>query len=324
MAPIRGRRRGRSSTTEHASVSEEGLPAPGAEHPPSPRPPKPPKLTMKTLQQQLNDLQQVTARLVDKLEAGPSALANPAAEQGNTPNTSTPGLTSATITVPPYIVPTTSSGLPMTSRVVTSSAPPITSVPLPAATTTSGMLPIYSSTMPIGLQPPALPPLSSISQGHGLVPGTTYGLGTTLASNIMGLGEEEVGEAMARDLLANLRSAASSVMEIATKPHSQRNGQGKLESKLGIDCKEALVCKTFGYMTKTTELFQRADKRRPGSLAVKMNIQAVSPGAKDRYGPTTPKPLFSSLNIPGLTRTVTQRKSTEASKAFETLNKEQM
>ncbi|KAI8487319.1 hypothetical protein Bbelb_351170 [Branchiostoma belcheri] len=59
----------------------------------------------------------------------------------------------------------------------------------------------------------------------------------------------------------------------------------KLEQKIGFGCKEALRCTTCGYKTTPAELVQRADTRRPGArgpLAVKLNIQAVTPGAKDR------------------------------------------
>ncbi|KAI8510967.1 Protein unc-80 [Branchiostoma belcheri] len=94
-----------------------------------------------------------------------------------------------------------------------------------------------------------------------------------------------------------------------------------------VDMQKALRCKACGYKTTPAELFQRVDHRRPGTrgpLPVKMNIQAVTPGVKDRYGPTALGPLFASLNVPGPSRTVAQRKMTEASSAYEKLNKEQM
>ncbi|CAH1242466.1 POGK [Branchiostoma lanceolatum] len=85
----------------------------------------------------------------------------------------------------------------------------------------------------------------------------------------------------------------------------------KLEKKIGFGCKEALLCKACGYKTTPTELFQRADTRRPGTrdpLPVKLNIQAVTPGAKDRNGCTAIKPLFASMNIQGPSRTTLQKK----------------
>ncbi|XP_019624491.1 PREDICTED: uncharacterized protein LOC109470151 [Branchiostoma belcheri] len=117
--------------------------------------------------------------------------------------------------------------------------------------------------------------------------------------------------------------------------HRKANGRCKgecrflknLESKLGLGVKEALSCKACGYKTTATELFQRADTRRPGArgpLAVKLNIQAVTPGVKDRYGPTALKPLFASLDIPDPGRTTMQKKMTEASEVYADLNKAQM
>ncbi|KAI8503701.1 hypothetical protein Bbelb_186720 [Branchiostoma belcheri] len=52
-----------------------------------------------------------------------------------------------------------------------------------------------------------------------------------------------------------------------------------------LNFKEALSCETCGYRTTPEELFHRADKRLPGArepLAVKLNIQAVTPGEGDR------------------------------------------
>ncbi|KAI8488949.1 hypothetical protein Bbelb_334670 [Branchiostoma belcheri] len=97
----------------------------------------------------------------------------------------------------------------------------------------------------------------------------------------------------------------------------------KLEQKIGFGCKEALRCTTCGYKTTPAELVQRADTRRPGArgpLAVKLNIQTVTPGAKDRYGPSAIKPLFASLNITDTWHTTLHKKQNVACKAYEELN----
>lgn len=127
------------------------------------------------------------------------------------------------------------------------------------------------------------------------------------------------------------------LMNLFNAGHRKANGRrvckgdckfsSKLEKKIGFGCKEALLCKACGYKTTPAELFQRADTRRPGTrgpLPVKLNIQAVTPGAKDRYGCTAIKPLFASMNIQGPSRTTLQKKLNVASKAYVELNEKQM
>ncbi|XP_078582939.1 uncharacterized protein LOC144865820 [Branchiostoma floridae x Branchiostoma japonicum] len=152
--PHPGNNNGRRPNTRATTDSGTAPPAP-------PRLP-PQKLSLKSLQQQLNDLQKITTRLADKLDAD------------NVPHTSAVS-TTVTTTV-------SSTGLlgvlPAGSPSVTSAANQglLQQVTSTITATTSSTIPIYSTNSVFGLQPPAL------------LPTRTDGLGATLASSIMSTG----------------------------------------------------------------------------------------------------------------------------------------
>ncbi|KAI8515695.1 hypothetical protein Bbelb_065080 [Branchiostoma belcheri] len=168
MPPTRtgGRRAARQSTS--VTVEEQSTTGDGHTQ-------KPPKLTMKTLQKQLHDLQEVTTRLMDRLETSAHPLAVPTSVQGGMVGTATVGVTTATVTAAVTTAPNT---------VTTASSVSLlqNSILATSVATSSSTVPIYSTTATLGLSPPGLrmPSPSSISQ--------SLGLGTTLASNITGLG----------------------------------------------------------------------------------------------------------------------------------------
>ena len=101
----------------------------------------------------------------------------------------------------------------------------------------------------------------------------------------------------------------------------------KMEGKVGFGCTEVIVCTLCRYRTTPMELFRRVEKRRQGTrgpLPVKLNVQAVTAGAKDRYGPTALLPLFGSMDVFYPSRSTLQKHQNNACDVFETLSEEQM
>ncbi|KAI8495099.1 hypothetical protein Bbelb_270850 [Branchiostoma belcheri] len=167
--------------------------------------PNKPKLTMKTLQQQLQDLQQITAQLVNKLDSstpghGPTGVLshqNPAHSRGE-PETSSQNNTLQTLqnnyVTTHSSTPSSSTGVSVSDCIYATSVLPASSQAgstrpighnLPLSTTTplslaTGIIPVYTTSSSWGLQPPYLPP----STGNPTC--QVQGLGATLASSIIG------------------------------------------------------------------------------------------------------------------------------------------
>ncbi|KAI8484356.1 hypothetical protein Bbelb_379540 [Branchiostoma belcheri] len=169
--------------------------------------PNKPKLTMKTLQQQLQDLQQITAQLVNKLDSstpghGPTGVLSPddqnPAHSRAEPETSSQNNTLQTLqnnyVTTHSSTPSSSTGVSVSDCIYATSVLPASSQAgstrpighnLPLSTTTplslaTGIIPVYTTSSSWGLQPPYLPPST------GNPTGQVQGLGSTLASNIIG------------------------------------------------------------------------------------------------------------------------------------------
>ncbi|XP_035692093.1 uncharacterized protein LOC118426678 isoform X2 [Branchiostoma floridae] len=178
--PHPGNNNGRRPNTRATTDSGTAPPAP-------PRLP-PQKLSLKSLQQQLNDLQKITTRLADKLDAD------------NVPHTSAVS-TTVTTTV-------SSTGLlgvlPAGSPSVTSAANQglLQQVTSTLTATTSSTIPIYSTNSVFGLQPPAL------------LPTRTDGLGATLASSIMSTDRHVSTEVPSYESVSNAHSTISTAEQL--------------------------------------------------------------------------------------------------------------
>ncbi|KAI8519475.1 hypothetical protein Bbelb_027320 [Branchiostoma belcheri] len=169
--------------------------------------PNKPKLTMKTLQQQLQDLQQITAQLVNKLDSstpghGPTGVLSPddqnpahsrAEHETSSQNNTLQTLQNNYVTTHSS-TPSSSTGVSVSDCIYATSVLPASSQAgstrpighnLPLSTTTSvslatGIIPVYTTSSSWSLQPPYLPPTTGNQTGQ------VQGLGLTLASNIIG------------------------------------------------------------------------------------------------------------------------------------------